>query len=235
MSLSRETVSLKWEGGRRPEVSTSAARCKEYVHDEADGHDDHAVDRERESHASNKAVLEVLQIPTPLASPSPGVSTTGVASSASDTSGALSQRRRVLDVFICGVDHVVIFFKKSLVMDTIRVADFVVKQTREDEADGCRTGASHECKHSIQTIDSKGGDVCERENQRRQKGEACVGHGRCYVISPWWWRRGISPNTTGLSTTRSPLHHRIQRSTARVHLEGDREENQDHDGCFANS
>lgn len=164
-----------------------AGCCKEDVHDEAHGHDNHAVDSKGQSHLPNEPVLEVLEVPAPLAAPSPrAVPATSITSGAVKARGALRQLGRVLNILVTRVLHVIILLEEALVVDAVWVADLVVEKAREDEADGCRAGTANECKHAVEAVDGEGSDVCQREDESSQECEASVGHGCCRVIAARW-------------------------------------------------
>lgn len=60
---------------------------------------------------------------------------------------------------------------------TLRVADLVVEESRQDEADGRRPGRPHVGKHSIQTRHVDGREVAQDQDDRGDQGEAEFGHG----------------------------------------------------------
>ena len=118
------------------------SNAEENVHKQAHGHDTDTVDGKAKSSLANDKVVDVLEVPTPLLAPSPCSGFTPVLSCSSS----------IFDVRV-GLINVIIFLEQALVMATFGVADLVVKEARQDEADGRGSRATDIGKNLVQAAD----------------------------------------------------------------------------------
>lgn len=126
-------------------------------------------------------------------------------------------------------------------VDTVRIADFVVEQARQDEADGCRARGANVCEHAVELADGQRRDVREHDDQGRQHREAELGDGgerRAVAIGRPCGRGEKVAVARGriavVGPIRSPLHHRVEGGAARVNLKRDTEHDEDDNRGLAN-
>lgn len=118
------------------------SNAEEDVHKQAHSHDANTIDCKTKSSLANDKVVDVLEVPAPLLAPSPCPGFTTVLSCSSS----------IFDVRV-GLINVIIFLEQTLVMATLGVADFVVEETRQDEANGRGSRATDIGKNLVQTAD----------------------------------------------------------------------------------
>lgn len=138
---------------------------EERVRDQADDHDDDAVDGETQAQLAQQG-------PAPLSAAAPAEE-----AAAAERAGAPAQQTfGVLIPVVGDVIRLVVFLHEALVRVRLRGGDLVVEQARKDEADARAPRAAHVRQHGFQGRDRHGDDVAQDDDDRGDDGEAGIAH-----------------------------------------------------------
>jgi hypothetical protein len=126
------------------------------------------------------------------------------------------------------------------VVYALRVANLLVEQARENEADRGGTSASDKGKHASKTCYGQRGNIRQDQNERRQSSESSVRHGCATAVVTSSRAAGVQQRRARtaigwLRPARPPVEDGIKRGSAGVDLERDGKEDQHDNGCLADS
>ncbi len=165
-------------------------------------------------------MVNVLEVPAPLLTPAPDAS----GARGTRSSRVLRQSRRLLDVR-GRVFHVVVLLEQALVVDAVGIANLVIKQAGQDEADRGGPSAADKRKHAVETANRESSSVSAGEDNRGKEGESHIGHwgGAAVVAAAGSQHRRTRTAAVALRATGAPAEDCIERGAAGVNLQGDRE------------